>query len=79
MRRSEGRYSGNRTAIRLTAVMLVASVIAPTQAMAYIDPVSGSAILQALAAGVLAGAFMLKSSWHRVKDSLRNLWHRISR
>ncbi|CAN5264073.1 MAG: hypothetical protein H0W36_01115 [Gemmatimonadetes bacterium] len=77
--RSEGRHSGTRTALRLTAALLLAAVIAPPNAHAYIDPVSGSAILQALAAGVLAGIFMLKSSWHRVKDGVRNLWQRLSR
>ncbi len=34
----------------------------------YIDPGSGSYIIQAIVAGVLGAAFWVKMSWHRVKN-----------
>ncbi|HUP00834.1 MAG TPA: hypothetical protein VM737_04850 [Gemmatimonadota bacterium] len=61
---------------RLTFAFLLASALAPASVYGYIDPLSGSAILQALAAGVLAGLFMLRSYWQRVKDVFRRFWHR---
>jgi hypothetical protein len=39
----------------------------PREAHAYIDPGTGSYILQLLAAGVLAALFMLKVFWAKVK------------
>ena len=33
----------------------------------YIDPGSGSYIIQAIVAGVLGAAFWIKMSWHRIK------------
>ena len=34
----------------------------------YIDPGSGSYLIQAIVAGVLGAAFWIKMSWHRIKD-----------
>lgn len=65
--------------LRITAALLLASVVAPASAYAYIDPLSGSAILQGLAAGILAGLFMMKSYWHRAKEALRRFKDRLSR
>lgn len=50
-------------------------VLAPGRAQAYLDPGTGSFILQAAVAAILAGAVTLKHSWHRV----RNLFSRSSR
>ena len=33
----------------------------------YIDPGSGSYLVQALIAGALGAAFWIKMSWHRIK------------
>jgi hypothetical protein len=73
------RPSVSSDVLRITAALLLASVVAPSSAYAYIDPLSGSAILQALAAGVLAGLFMMKSYWHRAKEALRRFKDRLSR
>ena len=37
------------------------------QHLLYIDPGSGSYIIQAIVAGVLGAAFWIKMSWHRIK------------
>ena len=45
---------------KLFVAALLVSVLAPRQAFAYIDPVSGSIILQVLAAGLLAASLTHK-------------------
>ena len=42
--------------------------IATQEACAYIDPGTGSYVIQAVAAGVLAGLFVVKSKWKAIKD-----------
>ena len=64
--------------VRMILGLLVASAVFPRPAYAYIDPMSGSIILQALAAGFLAALFMLKRFWYRVAESFRRMWHRLS-
>lgn len=39
--------------------------------IAYIDPATGSFLLQALAAGLLAALFALKTFWHRIAGFFR--------
>lgn len=36
-------------------------------AHAYLDPATGSIVLQAVLAGIAAGALALKTFWHRLK------------
>lgn len=67
-----------RISLRMILVFLVASAISPSPAYAYIDPMSGSIILQALAAGFLAALFMLKRFWNQVAERFRRIWHRFS-
>ena len=43
------------------------SVISTRSAYAYIDPGTGSYVLQALAAAVLASAFVVKTTWKSIK------------
>ena len=50
----------------LTAVVLLIVFSAP--ANAYIDPGSGSYMLQILLAGILAAVYSIKLSWHRLKS-----------
>jgi len=45
--------------------------------LAYIDPLSGSIILQVLAAGALAASFTAKRIWSRLATSLRTVLTRI--
>lgn len=47
----------------LLAALGLAALIFPPQAAAYIDPLSGSIILQVIAAGVLSFVFTMKRSW----------------
>jgi hypothetical protein len=45
--------------------------------LAYVDPVSGSVILQVASAGILAAAFTFKSWWGKAKEIGRRGWQRI--
>ena len=43
----------------------------PSEAQAYIDPASGSYLVQIAAAAVLGGLFAFRSAWKGVKDFFR--------
>jgi hypothetical protein len=73
------RPSSSRRVIRATVALGLASLLVPTPVYAYIDPITGSAILQVLAAGVLAAGLMFRTTLSRVTDGLRRLWSRVSR
>ena len=49
---------------------ILAAIIAvvPMPAMAYIDPGTGSMLIQSLLAAVAAGLVFGRSLWHRVKE-----------
>ncbi len=47
--------------------------------MAYIDPLSGSVLLQVIAAGVLGAIFTTKSFLVRVRGIARSAWAKIIR
>ena len=53
--------------ILVTAIALLAAV-APIQAMAYIDPGSGSAIMSAIIGFFVAIAMVVKTYWYKIKS-----------
>ncbi len=59
--------NGNRT-IALLATLV--ALTAPGTAFAYLDPASGSMILQALIGGVAAAAVAFKVYWGRIASFL---------
>ncbi len=48
-------------------VALIVALIVPQAAHAYLDPASGSMILQAVIGGVAAGALAVKYYWRRIQ------------
>ncbi len=50
--------------------LAIAVVAAPRAAYAYLDPGTGSMILQIVVAGVAAAAFMVKTQWRAIKQRL---------
>ena len=46
--------------------------------MGYIDPGSGSLMLQLLAGSIVGGLFILKTYWSKVKTLIRKLFASIS-
>ena len=57
------------------ALTFVLSVLV-TDANAYIDPGTGSYILQLLIAGLLGAAYAVKLSWTRIRALFRSLFSR---
>ena len=51
----------------VTAVTILAAVF-PMQAMAYIDPGSGSAIMSAIVGFFVATAMLVKTYWYKIKS-----------
>ena len=56
-----------------TATVLVMLTTEPA-AHAYIDPATGSYVLQLLIAGVVGGLFVAKTFWGNVKSRFRNVF-----
>ncbi|MEE3329312.1 MAG: hypothetical protein VX246_00465 [Myxococcota bacterium] len=53
------------------ALLGVVAVLVPTEAYAYIDPGTGSYVVQAIVAAVAGGAMAMRMYWDRVKAFLR--------
>lgn len=51
----------------------------PVDALAYLDPGTGSYVLQMVIAGVLGAAFAIKMSWFRIKRFFAGLFSRNDR
>jgi len=54
-------------------------LIFPQTAFAYLDPGSGSFILQLLIGGILGASLAIKIFWRKIKAFLANLFSRVSR
>lgn len=69
--------------LRYLCVLIFAWLIAPraahAMALAYIDPLSGSVLLQVIAAGVLGALFTTKSLLAKVRGAARAAWSKLSR
>jgi hypothetical protein len=57
--------------------LILVSLASPTPAHAYIDPLSGSVVLQVAAAGVFGAMFTFRSWWTKVKALTRSGWQRV--
>lgn len=58
----------NRTSLLVALVTALGlALIVPQAAHAYLDPASGSMILQAVIGGVAAGALAFKFYWRRIQ------------
>jgi hypothetical protein len=55
---------------RVLAVTVIALALHPANAFAYIDPGSGSLILQLLFGGFVGAAAIVKLYWRRIRDRL---------
>lgn len=70
----ESRSGGYGPALRdIMLGLLVFHLVAPTRAWAYLDPISGSIVLQVLAAGFLAGAATFRRSREWLADLISRL------
>ena len=53
---------------KLTFAFISIFLIAPPKAHAYLDPGSGSYLIQIIIASVAGAGYLLKANWGRVKD-----------
>ncbi len=54
--------------VSMSKVAILFCVLMPTgNAYAYLDPATGSIVLQGIIAGIVGGWFVIKSYWHRIK------------
>lgn len=60
--------------IRIILPILVAAIITPEDAHAYLDPGSGSQMLQIIIGFVLGGLFTLKVFWKKILIFLRRIF-----
>jgi len=58
----------------IVCAVLIAAI--PASLHAYLDPGTGSYILQIILAAILGGLFALKLFWHRIKLFLQRLFSR---
>jgi len=65
--------------ITLSAVLHLYSLIFPEKACAYIDPGSGSYILQLVIASLLSVLFTVKTFRDKVRDFFKNVFGRGKR
>jgi hypothetical protein len=55
---------------KIAAASIAVMGLLPTSAHAYLDPGTGSIILQAIVASVASSLFVIKMYWHKVKSML---------
>jgi hypothetical protein len=69
MNNKSDRKSSHGTRLTpLAAVILVALLLMPcTPALAYLDPGTGSFVIQGIIAAVVGAGFAIKMFWHRIK------------
>lgn len=65
----------SRSSISLSAVgAVVCLAFIPTDAHAYLDPGTGSVVLQVLVAGILGAAFTIKTYFRAISASVARLF-----
>jgi hypothetical protein len=73
---SEVLGTHRRRVLRLLCFLTMISMLVPGRAHAYIDPSTGSLLIQVLIAGALGAAFTAKQWWGRAAAAARQLRER---
>jgi hypothetical protein len=56
---------------KLAGLLICFAVLAPTEALAYLDPGTGTFALQGLIAGIAGGVLGIRAYWRRIGGLLR--------
>ena len=56
----------SHTLRHISFALFLFAFLFPADAYAYLDPGTGSLVVQAVVAGIAAGAYMLRSYWRRI-------------
>ena len=59
-----------KSSLSLIALVLLAAGLWPATAHAYIDPGTGSFVIQGIIAAVVGAGFAIKVFWHRIVSAL---------
>ena len=62
-----------------TLILLVYSFLCPAQAHAYLDPGTGSYVLQLALAALLGALFAIRLFWGRIKSFFKQLFSKQAR
>ena len=65
-----------RRSVILSVLVFLACFIFSEKAYAYLDPGTGSYILQLILAGLLGALFMVKTYWRNIKSFIFNIFSR---
>jgi len=66
------------TFLKLLVVIATFLLVWPTPVHAYIDPGTGSLVLQIIVAGVMAGLYLFKRYWNKIKILIGHILNRDS-
>ncbi len=64
----------NKTIITVLVSFIVLELASPPGVDAYIDPGSGSYVVQVVLAAILGGLFAIKIYWKKISDIFRKLF-----
>jgi hypothetical protein len=68
----------NSSAFAIAGTVFLLIIASDKSAYAYIDPGTGSYVIQVVAASVLAAAFVIKSTWRSIRDAVAKVCKRRS-
>lgn len=54
--------------IKLTAILFIVFLVLPVKVGAYLDPGSGSYLIQILVASLAGAGFIIKTQWENIKN-----------
>ena len=63
----------NFAALKTVLAIIALGLVFPPNSYAYLDPGTGTFILQALIAAVVAASLTIKAFWHRIKALFNRL------
>ena len=62
--------------VRLVVLLFLIQIVFPRKAYAYLDPATGSYVLQIIIAALVGGLFVIKRYFDRIKGFFKSLFSR---
>ncbi len=59
--------------LKVATVIAIMMLLLPAQAFAYLDPGTGSYVIQLLIGAVLGGAFAIKAFWKNIRSFISGI------
>ena len=67
----EIRYKSQRIQLRRLVVVMIALLLAPLSAQAYLDPTTGSMLISAIVGLFASLVLAIKTYWYRIKATFK--------